>query len=84
MFKFSECIDSNGSAFGHSYSLRDCIAEIDSEIEKASVILRRNCEGNVILTGSCLDNWCDSEAARFFPNNAEMIVLDGTGEETGK
>ena len=29
-----ECIDSDGSAFGHSYTKRDCMSEIDYEIEK--------------------------------------------------
>lgn len=29
-----ECTDDDGSAFGHSYSMRGCIVEIDLEIER--------------------------------------------------
>ena len=29
-----ECTYTDGTMFGHSYTLRDCITEIDSEIER--------------------------------------------------
>lgn len=29
-----ECTYTDGTVFGHSYSMRDCITEIDSEIER--------------------------------------------------
>ncbi len=29
-----ECIDHDGSGFGHSFSKKDCMLEIDDEIEK--------------------------------------------------
>ena len=34
MFKFSECVDNDGSCFGHSFSKKECMLEIDDEIEK--------------------------------------------------
>ena len=32
-----ECTYTDGTTFGHSYTMRDCLAEIDSEIEKTKL-----------------------------------------------